>query len=252
MAGALGAAPSYRQLQRRLAMLEDIVPLSARSAHHGLITLLLVAACGVVPWRVVAAQGDPFADDARLGRNVAITAEGVPLRDLLPLLTQKTGLTFKAEEYVADDKIVIFGPARPLRAVLADMAALFHDVWIKGTSPQGVDYYMLVRDQRARTYELELARAEMDSVRARLDEQARALSETEAKAKQRPENDPIRQRSTMPPSPRSSATPCLPTTTSRFPSPPSARSSRRLCDANSRSGVNGSRTPSPTTRACSR
>src|SRR5579871_3302639 len=56
-----------------------------------------------------------LSDDPRLQQQVALNVEGVPVGDLLALLAKKTGVELAADEKVADDKIVAFGPARPLR-----------------------------------------------------------------------------------------------------------------------------------------
>ena len=91
------------------------------------------------PPKPPAAETDVFASDARLQQGVAVHAEGVPVGDLLTLLAQKTGVTLKADLYVADDKVIVFNPARPLRDTLRDIAALFNDEWQVYAAPERTD-----------------------------------------------------------------------------------------------------------------
>ena len=77
----------------------------------------------------VAVAEDIFGSDARLNQTVAIHVEGVPVGELLTLLSEKTGVSLKADAYVADDKVIAFSPTRPLRETLNAIAALYNDVW---------------------------------------------------------------------------------------------------------------------------
>ena len=38
---------------------------------------------------------------------------------------------------MADDKVIVLGPARPLEGVLRDLAELFNDQWEQRTTPDG-------------------------------------------------------------------------------------------------------------------
>src|SRR4051812_11617631 len=93
----------------------------------------LLAAIGLTLPRLLASaaalQPDPFAGEPRAAQKVTVSAEGLPVTELLALLAQKTGISLSAAPEVADDKVIVFGPACPLREILADIAALFNDRW---------------------------------------------------------------------------------------------------------------------------
>ena len=135
---------------------------------------------------------DVFADDARLQQAVAVHAEGVPVGDLLTQLAQKTGIVLKADMYVADDKVILFSPARPLRDTLRDMAALFNDAWQADPLPDGKTRYTLVRRLKARHYEDGLEQEVNARMMAQMDAQVKALGETPEQLAKRPATDPIR------------------------------------------------------------
>jgi beta-lactamase regulating signal transducer with metallopeptidase domain len=195
--GALGVTAHFRMLHRRLTMLQ-YVPSLARPLKRTVWLSVVLATLFLIPWRVVAAPDDPFADDVRLNQKVLISAEGIPVRDLIEKITQKTRVPLETEDYVAEDKIVLFGPPRPLKDVLSDIAALFNDTWIKTKSEDGTEGYRLVRLRKARDYEDALARDDINRMRKQLDAQARALNETEKQLAKRPESDPIRERLSKP------------------------------------------------------
>ncbi|HLY67612.1 MAG TPA: hypothetical protein VKU60_18890, partial [Chloroflexota bacterium] len=122
-----------------------------------------------------------------------ITAEGVALNELLPMLTDKTGVVLQADQLTGDDKAVILGPARPLRDVMADIAELYNDGWAVDTdSKTGKPRYILSRDLRARQYEENLAAASDRALLAQMQELVRALDETPEQLAARPQGDPIR------------------------------------------------------------
>jgi hypothetical protein len=138
-----------------------------------------------------AVQG--FNADIRLKQNVAVHAEGIPVGDLLALLSRKTGVSLKADPYVADDKVVVFSPARPLRTTLVDLAALFNDTWEEAPLADGKMRYTLVRRLKAQRYEDDLEQQVITRMKALLDAQVKALDETEQEFAKRPATDRIRQ-----------------------------------------------------------
>ncbi|HLK57794.1 MAG TPA: M56 family metallopeptidase [Chthonomonadaceae bacterium] len=194
--GTLGVTSHFRMLQRRLDMLHQVSRPLRPLLRIGWAALFVTGIVCLVPWRVVAASAppsDPLAGNPRLDQRVAIAAEGVPVGDLLALLSQKTGATLRADPYVADDKVVIFGPPRPLRAVMADLAALFNDNWLHLTTKDGQERYTLLRDRRAQEYENGLARDTINRLLAQMDAYIKASYETPEQLAARPEHDPIRQ-----------------------------------------------------------
>jgi hypothetical protein len=104
------------------------------------------------------APKDPLADDPRLAQKVKVTVEGLPVGDVLSLLAAKTGVPLAASRETADDKVVVFGLARPLREVLADLAALFNDRWERHKTADHSDRYVLTRDLAAQQCEAGLTR----------------------------------------------------------------------------------------------
>jgi hypothetical protein len=135
---------------------------------------------------------DPFRGDSRLLQKVAVRAEGLSLDDLFILLSRKTGIELSASRDTGEEKVLLFGPARPLRELLADLAALLNDRWERKTTTGGGTRYVLARDLRARQYEARLVHATVERLMAKLDEQVRALAETPEQLARRPEHDPIR------------------------------------------------------------
>ncbi len=133
-----------------------------------------------------------FSTDPRLQQNVAVHAEGVPVGDLLDLLSRKTGISLKADPYVADDKVIAFIPARSLRATLADLAALYNDSWEEIPLADGRMRYKLVRRLKAQQREDDLEQQRVTRMRALMDAQVKALDETEQEFAKRPATDRIR------------------------------------------------------------
>lgn len=152
----------------------------------------LLALCLSLAVAATPKQMDSSLDDnPQLNQKVKITAEGVPMSALLALITQKTGLQIKADSYTADDKIIVFGPPRPLKNIMTDMAALFNDTWLH--SKNGEQHtYRLTRNPRERDYEERLTGEMNRRLLAQMDAQIRALGETQDELKKRPENDSIR------------------------------------------------------------
>jgi beta-lactamase regulating signal transducer with metallopeptidase domain len=183
-----------RRVQRLLAHSSaSSASLSARArlaVVSGVAGIVALAAL-IVP---VSAQSgdDAWSNNARLEQRVKITAEGVPLGDLMSLLSQKTGVQLAANRTVRDEKIVVFGPARPLKSLLSDIAALENAVWIHDRDSQGKDHYELGRDIKAQQYEEQLHHANEERFLAQLDAQVKALEETPEELAKRPGSDPIR------------------------------------------------------------
>jgi beta-lactamase regulating signal transducer with metallopeptidase domain len=151
--------------------------------------LLLSLAVSAAPLQV----RDSLDTDTRLDKRVAVTAEGVPIGDLLALMSRKTGVDLSASADLIDNKLVILGPPRPLRDVVNDLAALYNAVWLTITRHDGLPHYKLVRDVRTTAYEERLAQDALQPILAKLDEQIRALNETPEQLAKRAADDPIRE-----------------------------------------------------------
>ena len=156
-----------------------------------LLGLLMISAANCATAQPAAE--DPLGSDARLDRKVNISAEGIPLSDLLTAVSKQTGMAFRADGIAADDKVIVFGPPRPLRAVLTDIAALFNDQWRHYVNVEGKEQYVIYREPKAVRYENGLADSVIAKMQAQLAEQVRALDETPEQIAKRPAKDPIRE-----------------------------------------------------------
>lgn len=156
----------------------------------GLILLLALAIAGFASAQEN--RHDPFAGDSRLEQKVTVSVAGQSLGELLNLLTARTGVSLTASRQTSDDKVAIFGPPRPLRQVLTDLATLFDHRWTGERNADGALRYTLVRTARARAYEQQLARAAAEKAMSQVEEQVRALAETPEQLARRAEQDPIR------------------------------------------------------------
>ncbi len=141
---------------------------------------------------------DTWGGNVRLDQRVKISAEGISLGELFPLLTSKTGVNLTTSRAIADEKVVLFGPARPLKAILSDLAALLDATWVRDRDRDGRDRFELARDVKAQQYEEELSRANDKQFLEQIDAQVKALDETPEELAQRPANDPIRQAMSVP------------------------------------------------------
>jgi hypothetical protein len=137
------------------------------------------------------AERSPLAGDGRLDRRAAFSVEGLALGDLLAQLSRETNVVLEASPEVADDKVVLFTPSRPLRETLSDLAHLFNDTWVRDER-DGKPRYRLTRGLEARKLEARLAHTETARIMQRLDAQAAALAEPPELFARRPKNDPIR------------------------------------------------------------
>jgi len=131
-------------------------------------------------------------------KRVKVACPGLAVGELLDQLSATTGVKLQADKAIADEKVVLFCPARPLKETLTDLAALFHDTWRHLRTEDGKDRYLLLRTRQAAEVEQSLSRAAHARVMAKLDEQVRALSETPDQLAKRPAEDPIRKSLTDP------------------------------------------------------
>src|SRR5258708_4815072 len=92
-------------------------------------------------------------------KRVKVTCPGLAVGELLDQLSATTGVKLQADKAIADDKVVLFCPARPLKETLTDLAALFHDTWHHIRTAGGEDRYILLRTRQSTEYEQSLSRA---------------------------------------------------------------------------------------------
>jgi beta-lactamase regulating signal transducer with metallopeptidase domain len=197
-----GVRSSVGRRVQRLLTVGSVAEATRRPVGVVAVAALLGAGLMVVPVSravVTAPQGEvpgtpAWKGDARVERKVKVHAEGIALGELFPLISRTTGVRVEASRTIADDKVILYGPSRPLRAVLSDLALLLGCTWSKGeTLTDGKPYYVLAPSTKLRRYEEKLAAANEERFLAHLDALVRALNETDEQLKQRPSGDPIRQ-----------------------------------------------------------
>jgi hypothetical protein len=161
---------------------------------------VLALAAMLLPLPALAEPPDEagLGDNPKLDREVRIVAEGVPVGDLMAAIGKSARLSLRAEPAVADEKVIVLGPPRPLRAILMDIAALLNNSWRHYINVDGDPQLVLYREPRSVRYEEALARSVVDRMQARLDEQVRALDETPEQFAKRPANDWIRKNFAQP------------------------------------------------------
>jgi beta-lactamase regulating signal transducer with metallopeptidase domain len=98
----------------------------------------------------------PLFSEPQLQQKIFVHAEGIPVGELLTLISKQAGIALSAKDALADEKIIVFGPPRPLKALLKDMAVLFNNTWMRGKTADGRLAYIMVRGQRAQEYEAAL------------------------------------------------------------------------------------------------
>lgn len=153
----------------------------------------LTVALGLVGALPTAAQS-PWENDPRLDRRVQVEAEGIPLGELLAQLSEKTGIALSTRGGVADEKVIVFARDRPLRGLLADLAALFNYTWERKRQPGGAPArYELFQSAAARNQEVALVRQTLARLQARLAEYVQALSLSPEDLARRPEGDAVRE-----------------------------------------------------------
>jgi hypothetical protein len=139
---------------------------------------LAVVAGLVGPALQAASDNQPeaiFSEDRRLDRGVGIHVEGLPVSELLGLLARRTGVSLSAVGEAADDKVIVFSSARPLRAQLLDLAALFGNRWLASPAAPGRLRYFLARRRATSEREAALLKKAEQSLLADLAQQVAAL-----------------------------------------------------------------------------
>ena len=140
---------------------------------------------------VPAASMDPLEGDARLERPVRVTSPGIGVAALLARLSKASGVSLTADTAAGEDKVTLYGPARPVREVLGDLAELFGHRWQRRRVGAETRYVLAV-DPEVRRRSKALAEAPVEGFLTALDAQARALRETPLQLARRPESDPVR------------------------------------------------------------
>src|SRR5690349_18435188 len=117
----------------------------------GALTLALLAQ--PVPGQENRPAPSGLPESPALSTRLILTAEGIPIGDLLSLVRKRTGVPLSAEPELAAEKVIVFGPVRPLREVLADLATLINARWEVGKTGEGGDRYVLARSRKSQEYQ---------------------------------------------------------------------------------------------------
>lgn len=152
---------------------------------------LSVLSCFLFCVPAVADPADCFAGDARTERRIAVESPGIAVNDLLAGIAKTTGVSLRAAAEAADDKLVLFGPPLPLRAVLQDIAVLFGCEWQR-VREDPAPTYRLTKNTKTRIREDELARSEVRQLITAMEAQVRALADSSDRLAERAPDDPVR------------------------------------------------------------
>jgi hypothetical protein len=163
--------------------------------HHGRWTPALIL-LGLLLAPFAPVHGEPPPDalsrETRFARSLCIEAEGISIGELLMRLSDATGLPLRAGREVADEKVIVFGPPRPLREVLRDLAALVGAEWQERTAEDAAPYFLLEKRSAARRRETMLAESVTEQMLQQMEERVRALRESPQEFARRAPDDDIR------------------------------------------------------------
>jgi hypothetical protein len=136
------------------------------------------------------AASSRLANDPRLQTRLRLSAPGISLRELLPHISKATGASLTVAPAVADEKVILFGPAQPAWETLEDLAALLDLRWER--TGNAATTYRLTRAPQATQRIAALQLASAQRVQALVDEHAAALAETPEQFNRRPARDRTR------------------------------------------------------------
>ncbi len=140
-----------------------------------------------------------IANDKRLDRKTTVEAEGIALADLLPLLTEKTGISLTAHSSMADKKVIIFCRQQSLRDLLSGLATLFDAGWQTVPGPREENLgYEITLGLKAQNRDRDLLRETIRRLSSQVDTYVRALSLSPDELSQLPSDSPLREFLTAP------------------------------------------------------
>jgi hypothetical protein len=126
--------------------------------------------------------------DARLYHKVSLALKSASLDALCAALQAQTGVPYRAERGVGDDKVTVFVDNRPARDVMRAIVQLFGYTWSRSKRGDGY-HYELVQDLRSQLAEEALRQQDMSAALLALDRAVQAyrpylgLSDDEMKAR---------------------------------------------------------------------
>lgn len=177
---ALGISSSGSQLKTRVQRLLTGAASTQLPKHTRLRAALLGATLALFLTVTVARafgthQENHWDSDPRLSARFSVSAEGVALFELLPLLSEKTGVALTVLRPLSDDKAIIFSKDRPLRETLSDLAALFGASWRETRPVLGKPAYRLELPTKTRRLEERLEREDKRWILEKLDAMVKQL-----------------------------------------------------------------------------
>jgi hypothetical protein len=146
---------------------------------------------GVLPAPAAEKPVEPLAGNARLEQAIRVSSPGISVRELLGRISGATGVALTAEAGAGESKLILYGPPRPLRDVLGDIAELFGHRWVRRQVGAEIRYLLSV-DPVVRRQANAQAEAPVAGFLRGLDAQVRALRETPAQLARRPAEEPVR------------------------------------------------------------
>jgi hypothetical protein len=106
--------------------------------------------------------------DARLAHQVTLAFKAMALADLCDRLRADTGIQLVAGRSVADEKVILFCKATPLREVMRQLSRPFGYAWLR-SGKAGDYHYELVQDLRSQLLEEELRNRDRNEALLALD-----------------------------------------------------------------------------------
>ncbi len=107
--------------------------------------------------------------DARLSRNVSLSAKGLAFADICRELKEKTGIELHVGRAAADDKATILCEDRPLREIMRQISLVFGFSWQRN-GDEGSYSYVLIQPLKAQLAEEELRNKDIDAALLALDQ----------------------------------------------------------------------------------
>lgn len=132
--------------------------------------------------------------DTRLDRKTTVEVEGIALADLLPRLSEKTGIVLKAHSSMADKKVILFFRQQPLRDLMKGLATLFDAGWqtVPGSDTASPGYEITL-GLKAQNRDRELLRETIRRLSSQVDTYVYALSLSPEALNQLPDDTSVRE-----------------------------------------------------------
>lgn len=143
-------------------------------SHDDFISVPVPPVAGLSPrsmeTAIAAYQREKEIIDARLERNVTISAKATPFSEICKRLQEQTGVEIRAGKNVADDKTTIFCRKRSLRDIMRQINRVFGFTWRRDGN-SGAYEYELTQDLRSQLLEEQLRNRDRDEALLAVDQE---------------------------------------------------------------------------------